>query len=121
MSTHDMNDAQTLCDRILLIDKGRRLLYGSVADVQRAFSSGAVEVEGDGLPTQANGLRSVSDVVPSDGVVRFLLRDGAEAATCSASWPRSAPTCRRFEVATPTLNEIFIRAVAGDPRAELVG
>ena len=30
MSTHDMGDAQTLCDRILLIDKGRRLLYGTV-------------------------------------------------------------------------------------------
>ena len=46
MSTHDMEDAQLLCDRILLIDKGRRVLYGKVDDVRRAFSDGAVEVVG---------------------------------------------------------------------------
>ena len=41
MSTHDMGDAQTLCDRILLIDKGRRLLYGTVDRVREAFSDAA--------------------------------------------------------------------------------
>ena len=31
-----MGDAQALCDRILLIDRGRRVLYGTVADVRRS-------------------------------------------------------------------------------------
>ena len=59
MSTHDMGDAQTLCDRILLIDKGRRLLYGTVDQVRKAFSDGAVEVIGRDLPRDAGvaGLR----------------------------------------------------------------
>ncbi|HUG48049.1 MAG TPA: ATP-binding cassette domain-containing protein [Candidatus Limnocylindria bacterium] len=120
MSTHDMNDAQTLCDRILLIDKGQRLLYGRVADVQRAFSSGAVEVEGDDLPAEPEGLRSVSDVVRQDGVVRFLLKDGAGAGDLFRELAAVGADVRRFEVATPTLNEIFIRAVAGDVRARHV-
>ena len=47
-----MGDAQTLCDRILLIDKGRRLLYGTVRAVRDAFSDGAVEVHGHGIPTE---------------------------------------------------------------------
>ncbi|HSH21115.1 MAG TPA: ATP-binding cassette domain-containing protein [Candidatus Caenarcaniphilales bacterium] len=117
MSTHDMNDAQRLCDRILLIDKGRRLLYGRVTDVQRAFSSGAVEVEGDRVPTDTALLRSVSDASTSDGRVRFLLRDGVAAPDLFRELAASGADVRRFEVATPTLNEIFIRAVAGDPRA----
>ena len=50
MSTHDMGDAQTLCDRILLIDHGYRLLYGTIDHVRDAFSDGAVEVSGSGLP-----------------------------------------------------------------------
>jgi ABC-2 type transport system ATP-binding protein len=120
MSTHDMNDAQTLCDRILLIDKGRRLIYGRVADVRHAFSSGAVEVEGDGLPTDTTALRSVSDIAASDGTVRFLLRDDAGAADLFRELASSGADVRRFQVASPTLNEIFIRAVAGDPRARLV-
>lgn len=120
MSTHDMNDAQTVCDRILLIDHGRRLLYGRVADVQRAFSSGAVEVEGEGLPTDVNGLSSVIDMSEAGGTVRFLLREGARPADLFRELATMGADVRRFEVATPALNEIFIRAVAGDPRASLV-
>ena len=51
MSTHDMGDAQTLCDRILLIDKGVRLLYGTVDRVREAFSDGAVQVSGQDIPS----------------------------------------------------------------------
>jgi ABC-2 type transport system ATP-binding protein len=120
MSTHDMNDAETLCDRILLIDKGRRLLYGSVAQVQRAFSSGAVEVQGEGLPADVERLASVSDMVAVDGHVRFLLREGAAAGDLFRELAASGADVQRFEVATPTLNEIFIRTVAGDVRAEQV-
>jgi ABC-2 type transport system ATP-binding protein len=120
MSTHDMNDAQALCDRILLIDSGRRLLYGSVAQVQRAFSSGAVEVHGDRLPTDAGRLASVADVITTDGHVRFLLREGAAASDLFRELAATGADVQRFEVATPTLNEIFIRTVAGDPRAEQV-
>jgi ABC-2 type transport system ATP-binding protein len=120
MSTHDMNDAQALCDRILLIDRGRRLLYGRVADVQRAFSSGAVEVEGEGLPTELGALHSVSDVSAANGAARFLLRDGADAGDLFRELAAYGADVRRFELAKPTLDEIFIRAVAGDPRTELV-
>jgi ABC-2 type transport system ATP-binding protein len=120
MSTHDMNDAQAICDRILLIDQGRRLLYGRISDVQRAFSSGAVEVEGDGLPTDAARLRSVTDVAGTDGTVRFLLQEGSQPADLFRELAAYGADVRRFEVSTPALAEIFIRALAGDPRAGLV-
>ena len=60
MSTHDMEDAQVLCDRILLIDNGRRVLYGTVDEVRRAFSDGAVEVVGRDLPTDGAKLHSAT-------------------------------------------------------------
>jgi ABC-2 type transport system ATP-binding protein len=120
MSTHDMNEAQALCDRILLIDQGRRLIFGPVADVQRAFSGGAVEVRGERLPSDAGQLRSVADAVAADDSVRFLLRPGASATDLFRELAASGAEVSRFEVATPTLNEIFIRAVAGDERAARV-
>jgi ABC-2 type transport system ATP-binding protein len=112
MSTHDMNEAQALCDRLLLINRGARLLYGSLAEIRRRHASGAVEVEGDGLPA-GDQLRSVSDATPSDGHVRFMLRDGASATDLLRELAASGAEVRRFEVAAPTLAEIFIRAVAG--------
>ncbi|MEZ4596026.1 MAG: ATP-binding cassette domain-containing protein [Chloroflexota bacterium] len=119
MSTHDMGDAQTLCDRILLIDGGRRLLFGTVPDVRQAFSGGAVEVVGEGVPTDAARYRSVSHVSAVDGRVQFLLREGIgedlfrELAATDA-------TVERFTLDAPDLSEVFLRAVAGDARTALV-
>ena len=120
MSTHDMGDAQSLCDRILLIDGGRRLLYGTVEDVRRAFSDGAVEVVGRDIPTAEGSLTSVSHATAGDGSVRFLLADGATAQDLFRELGVSGASVERFAVEAPNLNEIFIRAVAGDARAQAV-
>jgi len=121
MSTHDMADAQTLCDRILLIDGGRRLLYGSVKDIQSAFSDGAVEVRGSGVSIDAEHYRSVAHAAVADGGVRFLLRDGVPAQELFRELATDGAAVERFEVSAPTLNEIFLRTVAGDERASAVG
>jgi ABC-2 type transport system ATP-binding protein len=117
MSTHDMGDAQTLCDRILLIDKGRRLLYGTVDHVREAFSDGAVEVTGRDLPTDAATLRSVVDVHAFDGTVRYVIRDGATPRDLFGELAANGSDVERFAVQAPSLDEIFLRTVAGDPRA----
>ena len=116
MSTHDMGEAETLCDRILLIDRGQRLLYGSVADVKRGFSDGGVVVRGDAIPTDPARYRSVADVRAADGEVRFVLRDGSTAQDLFRELAAVDARVDRFEVATPSLNEIFLRAVEGDVR-----
>ncbi len=120
MSTHDMGDAQTLCDRILLIDNGRRVLYGTVADVRRAFSDGAVEVTGTDIPSDPGVLHSVTSAETVDNTVRFLLRDGSSPRDLFRELAGSGADVERFVVEAPNLNEIFIRAVEGDTRAELV-
>jgi ABC-2 type transport system ATP-binding protein len=120
MSTHDMEDAQVLCDRILLIDHGRRLLYGSVDDVRRAFSDGAVEVVGRDLPTDTATLASATRAIAYDGSVRYLLRDGATAQDLFRELGRTAAQVERFAVEAPNLAEIFVRVVAGDERVKAV-
>lgn len=120
MSTHDMGDAQTLCDRILLIDAGRRLLFGTVPDVRGAFSDGAVEVVGRDVPLDPAGYRSVSHVSVVDGHVRFLLREGASAQDLFRELAATEAVVERFSLDAPDLSEVFLRAVAGDARTRLV-
>ena len=50
-STHDMHGAETLCDYILLINKGKIILDGKLGDIrsQKASNAVIVEVEGDRL------------------------------------------------------------------------
>jgi ABC-2 type transport system ATP-binding protein len=120
MSTHDMEDAQLLCDRILLIDNGRRVLYGKVDDVRRAFSDGAVEVVGKQLPTETDRLKAASHAMAYDGSVRYLLSEGATAQDLFRELGATDAQVERFAVEAPNLAEIFVRAVAGDERAQRV-
>jgi len=120
MSTHDMGDAQTLCDRILLINDGQRVLFGTVPVVRQAFSDGAVEVVGRDIPADPARFRSVSHASALDGSVRFLLREGATANDLFRELAATDAVVERFSVDAPDLDEIFIRAVAGDQRAASV-
>jgi ABC-2 type transport system ATP-binding protein len=117
MSTHDMEDAQQLCDRIVLIDRGRRLLYGRVEDVRRAFSDGAVEVVGKNLPTDGALPAAASHATAGEGSVRYLLADGHTPQDLFRQLAATSASIERFAVEAPNLAEIFVRAVAGDERA----
>ncbi len=111
MSTHQMHQVEEMAGRMLMISKGRRVLYGKVAEVRQEFAKNAVLVEGDGNWTALPGVSSVDDV---NGQVALLhLADGVtpddvmEAMAVGANY-----RVRRFELAVPSLNEIFIE-VAG--------
>jgi ABC-2 type transport system ATP-binding protein len=45
MSTHQMHQIEELCDRILLIDHGRDVLYGGLNEIRRRYASNAVLVQ----------------------------------------------------------------------------
>jgi ABC-2 type transport system ATP-binding protein len=114
MSTHRMEEAEALCDRILLIDNGRRLLYGELAAVRASFSDGAVIASGRGIPDHLDGIASASAIHPANGTVRFILRDGATARDLFRELAARDVDVDRFEVAAPSLDEIFIKVVEGD-------
>ena len=116
MSTHRMEEAEALCDRILLIDNGRRLLYGRLSDVRASFSDGTVIATGDGIPERLDGVTSASMVRGADGAdraVRFVLREGATARDLFRELAALDVSVDRFEVAAPSLDEIFIKVVEG--------
>ena len=116
-----MGDAQVLCDRILLIDDGQRLLYGTCRrrphGVQRRRGRGGGQEPAD---RRGRCSRRVSHATAYDGSVRFLLRDGQTAQDLFRELAETPAVVERFAVEAPNLAEIFVRAVAGDERAEAV-
>ena len=112
ISTHQLEHVEQLCQRILLLHRGRALLAGPVAEVRRSHADGSVLVRGSG---DFAALRSVLRV---DGE-RLFLRDGFDAFLREALDRGLSLT--RFEQALPTLEEIFVRAVSAEaaPVAEL--
>ncbi len=50
LSTHMMNQVEELCDRILMINKGQAVLYGSLAEIKSRYRNNSVFLECDRLP-----------------------------------------------------------------------
>jgi ABC-2 type transport system ATP-binding protein len=108
LSTHQMNQVEELCDRILMIDHGRAVLYGNLAEIKSKYKSNTVIVEPGRELGQIAGVREQR---ARKGYVELVL-DGHTTPEqvlqrlVSAGTPISC-----FEIATPSLNEIFLEVV----------
>ncbi|MFN0134895.1 MAG: ABC transporter ATP-binding protein [Phycisphaerae bacterium] len=116
-STHQMETAQRLCDRLLLINHGRKLIDGTLADVQARFSTPVVSLSGEG---DFASLRSLPGVIGGEtrlGGARLELAEGTDP---QAILKRAIELGRvsKFDVHTLDLHEIFVKLVAADPRPE---
>jgi ABC-2 type transport system ATP-binding protein len=110
MSTHQMHQVEELCDRILLIDKGRDVLYGELDEIQRRFSGHAVLVRAAGdMPA----IQGVKEIVPHNNAVKLLLEDDKTPQDIFKALAASKTVLEKFEIAIPSLDEIFIQVVGG--------
>jgi ABC-2 type transport system ATP-binding protein len=108
MSTHQMHQVEELCDRILLIDEGRDVLYGNLDQIRRSYSGHAVLVRTSGpLPT----LPGVTLASPHNGSTKLELSDETSPQQILQALMDNGTVLERFEIAIPTLDEIFIRVV----------
>lgn len=107
LSAHQMNLVEALCERILLIDDGKAVLYGSLDEIKRRHSPGTVR------------LRTSATLDDFPGVVRLEQRDDTLTLTLEGITPqellrtlveRDVPV-ESFEVATAPLEDIFIAVV----------
>ncbi len=112
MSTHQMHQVEELCDRIVLIDHGRTVLYGSLDEIRHQFSGHAVVIRTpDALPS----LVGVTQVEKQNSMgYRLTLAPATRSQDILRTLVEGGIQVDQFEIATPTLDEIFIRVVQKD-------
>jgi ABC-2 type transport system ATP-binding protein len=110
LSTHQMNKVEELCDRVLMINKGRTVLYGDLVETRAKFRRNSVLVATD---EELGDLPGVVDrKFNKDSVELVLAPDTTPQAILDRLRDRGM-TINRFEVSTPSLNEIFLNLVGG--------
>ena len=110
-STHQMTDVEELSDRVLMIDGGEVALEGVPSELRRRYRGDTIRIESpDELPEHING---VGDIERSAEAVTMRLLEGATAERVLKELLDAGMRIERFEVALPTLEEIFIREVLG--------
>jgi ABC-2 type transport system ATP-binding protein len=111
MSTHQMYQAEALCGRIVLIDKGRTVLYGAVTDIKHNFAGNAVAIEGQGDFTRIPG---VLEARRQNGTWRLALEIGTDPQSVFRTLAaRQNVKIERFELEEPSLDDIFVNVVQG--------
>jgi ABC-2 type transport system ATP-binding protein len=109
MSTHQMNQVEELCDRILLIDHGKRLLYGSLQGIQSQFSSRDILVTP--IETLPENIEGVTEIHKLNGRYRLVLTEDAKPNQILKALINEGVEISEFEIAVPPLHEIFIQVV----------
>jgi ABC-2 type transport system ATP-binding protein len=105
-STHDMGAAEKMCDRIFMIYRGKKVLDGTMAEIQAQYGQKRVRVRSSGGVDVLRGLPGVGQVddlgaqqeLDCDGDPQELLR--ALVARTQVSY---------FELARPSLHDIFVK------------
>ena len=109
LSTHRMNEVEELCDRILMIDRGRSVLYGRLADIKNKYRNNSVLVDFEGELGKLDGVIKSQQ----EGKYLELLMDAKTTPQkVLQQIIKQGITINHFEVATPSLNQIFLQ-VAG--------
>ncbi|MGD1996455.1 MAG: ATP-binding cassette domain-containing protein [Anaerolineae bacterium] len=110
LSTHQMNQVEALCDRILLINEGRAVLYGSLREIKQSYAPNSVRIRASEVPPDLPG---VVEVEPDDGAFNLTLDEGAGPEEVLRVLLERGVQIRAFEVAPVPLEEIFIAVVSG--------
>jgi ABC-2 type transport system ATP-binding protein len=108
LSTHQMNKVEELCDRALMINRGRMVLYGAVRDLRRRYADHAVHVRAASLPAAVPGVARRDG---EDGEVTLHLEPGATPGAVLRALVERGAEIESFAVANPPLEDIFVRVV----------
>jgi ABC-2 type transport system ATP-binding protein len=108
LSTHQMNQVEELCDRILMVNHGRAVLYGELSEIKSRYRSNSVLVDYKG---ELGEIPGVTEQRIHRGYVELVLGKKTTPQEVLTYLVNRDITLNRFEAATPSLNEIFLREV----------
>ncbi|WP_066522846.1 ABC transporter ATP-binding protein [Curtobacterium ammoniigenes] len=115
--THQMDEVERLCDRILLLRDGVAAAYGSIPDVQDAFGGAVAKVLCHGTIPASPLYR----LARQEGNVAYLVPTSAAApdgADIVHALIQSGVAVSGFEMRRVPLDEIFVQVYGQDPNAE---
>jgi ABC-2 type transport system ATP-binding protein len=108
-STHGMEQAEQLCDFVMMIHKSRLQFAGTLTEVKKGRDLGIqLDYDGDGSALQQlPGALRVND---NGKHAEIFLRPGADAQQ-ALRWLVDKVTVKRFDYREPSLHEVFVRTV----------
>jgi ABC-2 type transport system ATP-binding protein len=112
-STHLMETAERLCSDILLINKSRKVVAGSLREVKESFGKNLIALRACGGNGVLQDRSVVARVTEHADEMELQLADDADPQVLLRRLIDGGAVITKFEQIEPSLNDIFIEAVNG--------
>jgi ABC-2 type transport system ATP-binding protein len=115
-STHTMSQAERLCDRFVILVKGRKAFDGTL-DEARAVVPRRIKLEAAGDLGFLRGVKGVAELIPPEqGSTHWevVLTKGADPQTVLAACFEHGVKLTLFDTSPPSLHEAFVALAGGD-------
>ena len=110
-SSHQMNIVEILCQRVLMVYRGKAVLYGELDQIRRDYSDNAVLVQTD---TAIDDCHFVLNSAPHEQGLKVYLRKEANPEELLSWLIHRGANIKFFEQAHVKLEEIYLKIVEGD-------
>jgi ABC-2 type transport system ATP-binding protein len=117
-STHRMEQVEEICDHIILVNKGQKILDGTVGQIKQDFKENFFEIGFDQPILPEHTAIHLFEVKEShNNNLRIKLNEGFSNNDVIQFFINKGLNIRSFNEVLPSLNDIFIRLVQGTPGA----
>ncbi|MFD2638810.1 ABC transporter ATP-binding protein [Piscibacillus salipiscarius] len=120
LSSHQMNLVEEMCDRLFMINKGEKVIYGSMDDVKREYANFKCTIRGRNEVATLEGLPEVTRVEQSGDISVLYLTHDVQATNWLKQLPESLDV-QELSVDRVSLHEIFVDIATDQSLAEEVG
>lgn len=114
-STHRMEQVEEICDHIILVNKGQKILDGSVKNVQQQFKENLFRISFDSMPLNTNNNAFTIVRQNEDYSLIVKINEGYTPNDVLRYFLQSNANIHAFNEILPSLNDIFIHLVEGTP------
>jgi ABC-2 type transport system ATP-binding protein len=113
-STHRMEQVEEICDKIVLVNKGTKILDGTVSTIKQDFKENLFQIGFENLPL-STGHPSFEVVNTKGDTLIMRINHGYKPNDLLRYFLQQDASVVSFQEILPTLNDIFIKLVEGTP------
>ena len=115
-STHRMEQVEEICDHIVLVNKGKKILDGTVKQIKQEFKENLFSIGAEQMPS-LNGTAPFEIIGSNNHAHIVRIKEGNSPNDVLHYLLQQGVAIHSFNEILPSLNDIFIKLVEGTPTA----
>ncbi len=114
-STHRMEQVEEICDQIVLVNKGKKILDGTVKEIKQQYKQHLFRVGFENMPALSETPVFTVSQADREHSLTLKINEGYGANAVLQTLIQQGGVIHSFNEVLPSLNDIFIQLVEGTP------